>query len=327
MSAPGPGGVGARALGLEPLLAPPLVDEAPSVEAFVEAEWERGRGASPFARAVSGGARAGTLERAFSIGYVSAVAALAPDERLGALALTEAAGPRPNDLATTLRRVGPGELELEGVKTFVTLGALVELVYVVAREARGGAEVPGPGARLRVVRLSRGAPGARLEPRPPLPFAPGVAHARLVLEGVRVDDDDVLPGDGWARYGRPFRSIEDVHVLAALVAHALAHAARSAHEERELALVVLLALEGIADRLASDLASAAEPEPERSLVAPATELALAGALGLAERALDALGARLEGPVRAAFERDAPLLGVARAAREQRRARAWQRVDG
>lgn len=311
------------ALSLDALVARPADDHAASVAAFVELEWPRGRGSSPFARACVGGARAGTLERAFALGYLAAVAALTGDERRGALALTEAAGPRPGDVATTLLRTGPGALELTGEKSFVTLADVAEVVFVVAREPE-----PASGeAPLRLVRVPRGAPGARLEARAPLPFAPGVGHARLSLERVRVGEADVLPGDGWSRYGRPFRSLEDVHVLGAVVGHTLAHAPRAPHDARERALSVQLALEGVAQRLARELAVPARSAREAPLVCASTELALAGALHLAEGALDGLRPALEGGAREAFERDAPLLAVARGAREQRRARAWERASG
>ncbi|MCR3869013.1 acyl-CoA dehydrogenase, partial [Pseudomonas aeruginosa] len=59
-----------------------------------------------------------------------------------------------------------------------------------------------------------GAPGARLEALPALPLMPDVPHSRLLLDGAHCER---LPGDGWDDYVRPFRLLEDVHVLAALV--------------------------------------------------------------------------------------------------------------
>lgn len=43
---------------------------------------------------------------------------------------------------------------------------------------------------------------------------PDVPHSRLLLDGAHCER---LPGDGWDDYVRPFRLLEDVHVLAALV--------------------------------------------------------------------------------------------------------------
>ena len=52
-----------------------------------------------------------------------------------------------------------------------------------------------------------------IEDRPPTPFAPEIPHARITLANVTVRDEDVLPGDGYARYLKPFRTIEDTFVL------------------------------------------------------------------------------------------------------------------
>ena len=44
---------------------------------------------------------------------------------------------------------------------------------------------------------------------------PDIGHARLHLDNVLCE---LLPGDGWDSYVKPFRSIEDLHVLAAITA-------------------------------------------------------------------------------------------------------------
>ena len=66
---------------------------------------------------------------------------------------------------------------------------------------------------LGVVR--NGAPGVQIETLPALPLMPDVSHGRLHLQGAQCER---LAGDGWDDYVKPFRTLEDTHVLAALTA-------------------------------------------------------------------------------------------------------------
>src|SRR5262245_25603109 len=72
--------------------------------------------------------------------------------------------------------------------------------------------------RLRVVRVPANAAGVRIEPAV-APFVPEIAHARVTLDGVRVSAGDLLPGDGYDDYLKPFRTIEDLHVHGALLGY------------------------------------------------------------------------------------------------------------
>ena len=72
---------------------------------------------------------------------------------------------------------------------------------------------------LRMVRVSARAPGIRIAPMPETPFAPEIPHAEVTYEDVWVPEPAVLPGSGWTRWARPFRTLEDTHVHAALLAY------------------------------------------------------------------------------------------------------------
>lgn len=93
-------------------------------------------------------------------------------------------------------------------KDFVTAGDSAAWWLVAARD-----EAPGQPPRLSMTVVLAGAPGARLEALPALPLMPDVPHSRLLLDGAHCER---LPGDGWDDYVKPFRLLEDVHVLAAL---------------------------------------------------------------------------------------------------------------
>lgn len=162
---------------------------------------------TPFELAVLGGKLAPTPGLAFLTGYQGALRLLWPSAplSLGALCVTENRSVRPADMQTRLTG-----LSLGGRKDFVTAGEAAEWLLVAARE-----EAEGEPPRLALVAVRNGAPGVHIEQLKPLPLMPDVPHARLHLEGAHCER---LAGDGWDAYVKPFRSIEDLHVLAAMVA-------------------------------------------------------------------------------------------------------------
>ncbi len=164
--------------------------------------------------------------------------------------------------------------------------------------------------RLRVVRVDAALPGVTRRPMPDPPFAPEIAHDEIDLEGVIVREDDLLPGDGFDRYVRPFRTVEDIHVQAAVYAYLI-------REIRAEGLPPSLAERFAA--LLSALGSLAAASPSE----PAVHVALAGVLALARGSLDELEqawAQKASPSYARWERDRPLLSVASKARSS----GWRR---
>jgi hypothetical protein len=163
--------------------------------------------AGTFELAVLGGCRAATPGLAFMAGYQSALRVLWPSApaSLGALCVTENKSTRPADMVTRL-----DGLLLSGRKDFVTAGDAADWLLVAARE-----EAAEQSPRLALVVVHQGEPGMRMENLPALPLMPDIGHARLHLQNVHCKR---LAGDGWDDYVKPFRTIEDVHVLAALSA-------------------------------------------------------------------------------------------------------------
>lgn len=161
--------------------------------------------ASPFELAVLGGRLAATPGLAFLAGYQGALRLLWPSapQSLGALCVTESRSTRPADMQT--RVTG---LSLSGRKDFVTAADAADWLLVAARE-----DAEGQPPRLALVVVRNGAPGVRIETLPSLPLMPDIPHARLHLDAAHCER---LAGDGWDAYVKPFRSIEDLHVLAAI---------------------------------------------------------------------------------------------------------------
>lgn len=168
---------------------------------------QRWGGRSPFELAVLGGCAVATPGMAFLLGYQAALRALWPSAppSLGAICATEQRSLRPADMATRLQG-----LRLTGQKDFVTAGDAADWLLVAARS-----EADGEAPRLVLAVVYPGEAGVRLDALPALPLIPDVSHARLHLENAACD---LLAGDGWDAYVKPFRSLEDLYVLSALCA-------------------------------------------------------------------------------------------------------------
>ncbi len=237
---------------------------------------------------------------AFAVGYDAALHELVPAAKgLCALAATENKSAHPRDIHTRVSADGA----VTGVKSFVTLGNLADTILVVART-----DTPQADGRpdLRLCSVPAAAAGVTREALPATPFAPELPHARVTFDNAQ---GELLPGDGYARYMKPFRTVEDLWVHVALCAWLWGMASR----------------DGWGDAFMADARAALAAS--RSLLsedptAPATHVALAAlidrARGLVERASFSEARAAE---KALFERDRPLLWVAERARTERLSKA------
>ncbi|MGF6332275.1 hypothetical protein ABH909_005153 [Pseudomonas sp. BS3782 TE3695] len=162
---------------------------------------------SPFELAVVGGRLMATPGLAFLVGYQAALRMLWPSAplSLGALCATEQRSLRVADMQTRLR-----DLRLSGRKDFVTAGDAADWLLVAARS-----EEPGEAPRLNLAVVYPGEPGVRLEKLAPMPLMPDIGHGRLFLDNALCE---LLAGDGWDAYVKPFRTLEDIYVLSAMTA-------------------------------------------------------------------------------------------------------------
>jgi acyl-CoA dehydrogenase len=273
----------------------------------------------PADRALLAGFAADRVAYAFAGGYEAALERLTRGKldaarrgRPTSLCITEEGGGHPRAVKTTLTPEPDGRLSLRGRKQWATGAPLADLLLVAAST---GSDAAGRN-RLVLVAVDARALGVTLTRMPEPPFAPELPHAQVELDGVVVAAGDVLPGDGYDTYVKPFRTIEDAHVFLALVGH-LIRAARAYRGPRELierAVASALALREVAAMDAS---------------APETHVALAGALDLGRSLIERAGEIWEkapADVRARWERDHALSRVAERARTERRARAWERLQ-
>jgi acyl-CoA dehydrogenase len=274
-----------------------LVAEPPAVTTL-RGWWDatavsRAREATTIDRALVGGALADRMGFAFAGGYSEALRALVPGlDGITALCATEEGGNQPRAIKTTL--VGNA---VTGKKKWATAASDASALLVVASIG----EQDGKN-RLRVVRVPANARGVTLR-MTSAPFVPEIPHAEVELDGAI---GDVLPGDGYDDYLKPFRTVEDLHVHAALAGY-LAGVARRYHFAVEPALALAAATRGLADA---------------DVKAPATHLALAGLIEEAARVVAAIEAAWpDGEERQRWQRDRALLQVAGKARAARLERA------
>jgi acyl-CoA dehydrogenase len=294
---------------LRPLLSltPPAVD---TLDAWWAATREPREAATTTAdRALVGGVLSDRLGFAFAGGYQEALRALVGHDGICALCVTEARGNAPKDIDTTLTPDGDAFV-VTGAKKWATAGPLASELLVCAKT---GVDAQGRNA-LRMVRVSTAAAGVTLEPSA-APFVPEIPHAEVTLDRVRVDASAVLPGDGYADYVKPFRTVEDAHVHCALLGYLVGVARRHAfaRDVTERLLAAAVATRGLA---------LADPKD------PATHIALAGALSLATTLVAELEPAWEyggGDEWKRWQRDRALLKVAGAARAARRDAAWSSI--
>lgn len=263
-------------------------------------------------RAAAGGFAADRLGYAFASGYQEALRQLVPSlgDEPTALAATESGGVHPRNILARLEPAAAG-FKLNGDKTFVTLGSYVKTLLVVASE---GSDSLGRN-RLALCCIPSDRSGVVLRELPPTPFVPEIPHATLQLREVSVAPSERLPGDAYDRYLKPFRTIEDLHVHAALLGYLL-QLARRFDWPRSIRQELLLLLAG-----ACNLCAAAPDDP-------AVHLALGGLIASCRRLLGELAPRwaeVDAATRTNWERDRPLLDVAGKARAQRLEAAWVRL--
>lgn len=296
------------------LLAPTAGSSAESVGAFLREAGDRTRDLTREAdRALLGGRLADRLGFAFAAGYQAALRALFGERaRAGlSLAATEAGGAHPRAISTALVPAADGGFVLDGEKVWITLADQAASFVVIAREGEAAGR---PLLRAAIVPKDRD--GVALHPLPAPPFCPEIEHARVTFSNVRVRSDDLLEGDGYERYLKPFRTVEDTHVLCAVVGYVLGVARDDAVGR------------ALTERLAALAVTARACALEDPTSAP-LHVALGGVfaeLGALEPEIEAALQRAGRDAHGRWVRDKGLLGVAARARAQRLARAWERLE-
>ena len=170
----------------------------------------------PIDRAIAGGFLSDRVGYAFAAGYEAALMRLVPSlpqRSIVSICVTEEKGGHPGMIKSKLQKA-PGENTwvLNGSKKFITLAGAADLFLVAAitgTVATTTGTAPDKKNIIRLVQVERNSPGIELTPMPDLAFVPEINHGALTFHNVQVNNSCLLPGDGYADYVRPFRTIED----------------------------------------------------------------------------------------------------------------------
>lgn len=271
----------------------------------------------PVGLALRGGFAADRVGWAFAAGYQSALRQLiqvnggtVEDHELLAMCATEAGGNRPRNIETRIADSGADGATVTGRKTWTTLGSACTGLLVVGRVDRSG---DNDRPALKIAKVDTHARGVSLVEKPPLDFVPEVPHVAAVFDGAKAEA--LLPGDGYSDFVKPFRTVEDTFIALAVQAW-LVREGRARGWPRSF-------LEGLTASLAGLAAVAVQPAG-----APATHIALAGALARTNdlyQQADALWAGEQDAAAERWRRDRPLFQVAGKPRALRAQRAWEQL--
>ena len=189
-------------------------------ELFVKysSNWEE-----PIDCAIMGGFLGDRAAYAFASGYKTALYCLMPSlplDRIVAFCVTEEGGAHPRAIHTKLEEVTGNSdngirWRMSGIKQFATMADEADAFMVAASM---GIDAEGKN-HIRFVLIERDAKGVTVEPMDDIPFIKELSHGVIRLENVPVGESQLLPGDGYERYIKPFRTIEDLHVLAAILGY------------------------------------------------------------------------------------------------------------
>lgn len=162
----------------------------------------------PFERAVLGGFTCQQFSFAFMAGYQAALEKMFPNiapNELKALCVSETKGGHPKFIETMLL-----DNRITGLKTYVTLGSDAAHLLVLCKTKE---QVDGKPA-LKIVHLPQTANNIVVTDFS-LSFMLEVKHGQLALTDTAINANQILKGDGYKDYTKPFRSLEDILVGAA----------------------------------------------------------------------------------------------------------------
>lgn len=122
---------------------------------------------------------------------------------------------------TTALEVRNRILQLHGQKSWA-LTCIEDLTLLVLARRSNGPE-KGPGS-LVMVRLPSNTVGVCWGASRPQAVVPELAHSEVRFDAVRLTPEQLVTGDGYAEYAKPFRVLEDVFVTGSTLAYLLAEA-------------------------------------------------------------------------------------------------------
>ncbi len=178
----------------------------------------------PIDKAIIGGFTCQQFSFTFMAGYQAALEkmfpTIAPNE-FKALCVSEEKGSHPKAIQTTLTNH-----QINGLKTYITAGSEVAHLLVLCKTEI----VVNDRPLLKMVHLPSNANNIKITDFE-LAFMRDVKHGKLALNNTKITADQILEGDGFSQYTKPFRILEDICVGAAYQAMLLRQAVDHKWEE------------------------------------------------------------------------------------------------
>lgn len=175
------------------------------------------KGREPIDKAIIGGFQCQQFSYTFMAGYQAALEhmfpSIAPNE-FKALCVSEEKGGHPKAIQTVLQNN-----QISGVKTYVTAGTEANHLLVLCKTD----EIIDDRPVLKIVHVPSQANGVEVT-NFELPFMKEVKHGKLRLKDIKIEANQILKGDGYSDYTKPFRTLEDISVSAAYQAMLLRQA-------------------------------------------------------------------------------------------------------
>ena len=171
----------------------------------------------PFDKAIFGGFSCQQFSFAFMAGYQAALEHMFPTiapNQLKALCVSEEKGGHPKAIQTTLINN-----QLNGLKTYITAGSDVEHLLVLCKTDK----IVNDRPELKMVQLPKTTDNIELI-NFELSFMKEVKHGKLSMKDTPITESQILAGDGFSDYTKPFRTLEDICVSAAYQAMLLRQA-------------------------------------------------------------------------------------------------------
>lgn len=268
--------------------------------------------------AIAGGFIGDRLAYAFAGGYFSALRCLIPSlpaKRIGAFCVTEAGGNHPKGVKTKLVSDPHGDKTdwlLSGFKSYVTCVDEADYLLIAASI---GISASGQNM-LRLVRIENPAPGLLIKPLEDLPFIPEIRHGELKMDRVHVAESQILPGDAYPAYIKPFRTLEDFHITAAVSAYLFRTAClfKWPQDIKERILALLSCIKAV---------STANP------MESALHILCGGISGLFASVIDSIEPHMDltdAKTCSRWHRDKAFFNIAEKAREKRLSAAWAHYE-
>lgn len=167
-----------------------------------------------------------------------------------------------------------------------------------------------------MVHLPSHSPGiSRGSPRPQA-VVPELVHSEIRFESVPVMPTQLVPGDGYAAYAKPFRVREDIFVTGNTLAYLLAEAQSGAWptrwRQRCIATIVML-----------HACSGLDPRDSRAHIQVAGVLSFAGDVIREGESLWQVG---QASAHSRWQRDRQILSLGKEARRQRAVGSWAGIQ-